>query len=155
MLPTDDQIRQAAYDLWQRRGRAHGCDREDWHAAESELTFSMNYETIVEYSLDVPGMLVFGGRPTRYCRFCERTSAHAAFSAARAVVPGLGHTSLFTEEVCDHCQESCRDPLVVHFEQFWNALLAVGAGPGAGHDLACAKAVLGRGNEIAGCRVRS
>jgi len=134
MLPTDDQIRRAAYDLWQKRGRVHGCDRQDWYAAHRELTFSVNYRTIVEYSLDVPGMLVLGERPVRYCRLCERTSVHAAFSAPRPVVQGVGHTSLFTESVCDDCQASCRDPLVADFEQFWNALPAAGAGHGGGQD---------------------
>jgi len=136
MLPTDDQIRQAAYDRWLRRGRVHGCDRRDWHAAERELEFSMNYRTIVEYSLDLPGMLVLGDRPTRYCRFCERTSAHVAFSAPRPVVPGIGPTSLYTEAVCDDCQASCRDPLAAEFERFWSTLRDDRAGHDAGQELA-------------------
>jgi hypothetical protein len=124
MLPTDDQIRRVAYDLWQRRGRTHGYDRHDWDTAERQLTFSMNYATIVKYALDDPGMVVLGERPTRYCRICERTSAHVAFSAARAVFAGIGPTSLFSEAVCDACQASSRDPLVPEFERFWNALAA-------------------------------
>jgi len=135
MLPTDDQIRHAAYDLWQRRGRVHGCDRLDWDAAERELTFSMNYRTIVEYSLQLPGMLLLGERPTRCCRFCERTSVQVAFSAPRPVVLGVGHTSLYSEAVCDVCQASCRDPLVPEFERFWNALPADRAGASAGLEL--------------------
>ncbi len=126
MLPTDDEIRHVAYIRWARRGRMHGSDRQDWYAAQRELTFSMNYRTIVDYSLDAPGMLVLGDRPVRYCRLCERTSVHTPFSAARPVVLGIGHTSLFTEGVCDDCQASCRDPLVAEFEQFWNALPTVG-----------------------------
>jgi hypothetical protein len=122
MLPSDDQIRRAAYDVWERRGRIHGFERQDWEMAERALTFSMNYETIVEYELDLPGMLVLNERPTSYCRFCERTSGHTAFGAPRAVVPGIGHTSLFSEAVCDACQTSCRDPLVARFQQFWRAL---------------------------------
>jgi hypothetical protein len=124
MLPNDDQVRRAAYELWKRRGRVHGLDREDWHAAERELVFSMNYQTIVEYSLDAPGLLVLRGRPTRYCRFCERTPVQAAFSASHAVVAGIGPTSLYTEEVCDQCQETCREPRVALFTHFWNALTA-------------------------------
>jgi hypothetical protein len=134
MLPNDDQIRQAAYGLWQRRGRVHGYDRQDWDMAERALTFSMNYETIAEYSLDSPGMLVLSERPTRYCRFCERTSAHTSFGAPRAVVQGIGHTSLFSEAICDACQASCRDGLIGQFERCWSALRAEDAGTGGGSD---------------------
>ncbi|MFI5459114.1 MAG: DUF2934 domain-containing protein [Isosphaerales bacterium] len=136
MLPTDDQIRQAAYDLWERRGRVNGRDRLDWYAAERELEFSMNYQTIVEYSLDVPGMLVLGDRPTRYCRFCERTSVQVGFGAQRPVVPGVGPTSLYTEAVCDDCQANCLDPLAVEFERFWSTLRDDRAGHDAGQELA-------------------
>ena len=139
MLPTDDEIRHAAYARWQRRGRTDGGDRQDWYAAERELTFAMNYRTIVDYSLDVPGMLVLGDRPVRYCRLCERTSVHAPFSAPRPVVMGISHTSLFTEAVCDDCQASCRDPLVADFDYFWNAL-PTDAAP---HDRAQADACAG------------
>jgi len=135
MLPTDDQVRQAAYDLWQRRGRVHGFDRLDWYAAERELEFSMNYQTIVEYSLDLPGMLVLGDRPTRYCRFCERTSVQVAFSSQRPVVPGIGPTSLYTEAICDECQTGCRDPLAAEFERFWTTLRDEVGGHDAVHEL--------------------
>ena len=53
-----------------------------------ELTFAMNYRTIVDYSLDAPGMLVLGDRPVRYCRLCERTSVHAPFSCCPACRDG-------------------------------------------------------------------
>jgi len=135
MFPTDAKIRHGAYDLWQRRGRVHGCDLQDWDAAQRELTFSMNYRTIVEYSLDLPGMLLLGARPTRCCRFCERTSVHVAFSAPRPVVIGVGHTSLHSEAVCDDCQASCRDPLVADFERFWDALAVGRAGSDTGQEL--------------------
>jgi hypothetical protein len=136
MLSTDHQIRQAAYVLWERRGRVHGCDRLDWYAAVRELEFSMNYRTIVEYSLDVPGMLVLGDRPTRICRFCERTSVHVGFGAQRPVVPGVGPTSLYTEAICDECQASCRDPLAAEFERFWTTLRDEVGGHDAGQELA-------------------
>ena len=51
MLPTEEQIRQAAFDRWQRRGRVDGLDRDDWLRAQDELTFRLNYLTIVEYHL--------------------------------------------------------------------------------------------------------
>ena len=90
MLPSDDQIKRAAYDRWLRRGQVHGCDREDWHAAEDELTFSLNYRTIVDYPLDAAGSLVVGDRPGRSCRLCERTSAQVAFSVPRPNRAGRG-----------------------------------------------------------------
>ena len=124
MLPTHDEIEQTAYELWLRRGRIHGFDRLDWSAAESALTFSMNYRSIVEYSLDAPGMLVLGERPERYCRVCERTCAHAAFSAVYNVIPGLGQTSLFSEALCDECFHNCLEPLTAGFRRFWHALCA-------------------------------
>jgi hypothetical protein len=36
--PTHEQIAERAYELFERRGREHGHDVEDWHAAETELT---------------------------------------------------------------------------------------------------------------------
>jgi Protein of unknown function (DUF2934) len=34
---TDEQVRQRAYELYERRGRQHGADESDWFAAEAEL----------------------------------------------------------------------------------------------------------------------
>jgi hypothetical protein len=36
-LPSFDQIQQRAYELFVARGATHGCDLEDWFAAEQEL----------------------------------------------------------------------------------------------------------------------
>ncbi len=36
--PTSDEIAARAYEKYVARGRAHGYDREDWLAAEAELT---------------------------------------------------------------------------------------------------------------------
>src|ERR1017187_6277257 len=93
MFPTHDQIGQAAFDRWLRRGRAHGFDREDWFAALDDLTFSLNYQTIVEYPLDAPGMLILSDRPVRYCRFCERTAVQAAFGPPIPLLSGRHETS--------------------------------------------------------------
>jgi hypothetical protein len=59
MLPTWQQIEKAAYDRWERRGWTHGHDRDDWVAAEQDLTFDMNYRTICQLPLaagDVPAV---------------------------------------------------------------------------------------------------
>jgi hypothetical protein len=34
---TQEQIAQRAYQLWEKRGKAHGSDLEDWLEAEREL----------------------------------------------------------------------------------------------------------------------
>ncbi len=134
MLPTHHEIEHAAYELWLRRGKRHGFDRGDWLTAENELTYSMNYRSIVEYPLDAPGMLILGERPERYCRFCERNSALVAFGGLCSVVPGFRHTSLFTEAVCDECLHGCLEPLTPGFSQFWQALAAESAGREPAHD---------------------
>jgi Protein of unknown function (DUF2934) len=122
MLPNIDQIRRAAYDLWLSRGQVHGYDRDDWHAAEDELTFSLNYRTLVEYPLDGPGMLVLGDRRSQACRYCEQGSPPATFSVPREVVPGMGARSLMTLGVCDHCQSDCLDSLAAEAIRFWKCL---------------------------------
>lgn len=38
--PTHEQIAARAYERFERRGRVHGHDVEDWHAAENELTIA-------------------------------------------------------------------------------------------------------------------
>jgi hypothetical protein len=127
MFPNEEQIRLAAFDRWRRRGWLHGFDREDWFAAQDELTFSLNYQTIVEYPLDVPGTLILSERPARYCRFCERTAVHITFGNARPVVDGGRESSLYTEAICDECQSAFRNALADEFKRFQDALLGAGS----------------------------
>ena len=122
MFPTEDQVRFAAFERWRRRGCGHGFDRDDWFAAQDELTFSLNYQTIVEYPLDVPGTLILSDRPARYCRFCERTAMQVAFGRARPVVDGGRESSLFTEAICNDCQSTFRDALADEFRRFQASL---------------------------------
>ena len=129
MRPTSEQIQHAAYDRWQRRGYTHGRDREDWQAAEKELSFLLNYRTIAEYALDSGDRQVLGDASIRRCRFCERASNQVAFGPPRAVLPGVfGNRSLYTAEVCDDCQEDWHVPLDTEFRAFWESLGANGAG---------------------------
>ena len=37
-IPSNEQIEARAYELFLERGGEHGHDREDWMAAEKELT---------------------------------------------------------------------------------------------------------------------
>jgi hypothetical protein len=126
MLPTRDQIERAAYDRWIRRHRAHGHDRHDWLGAENELTYLLNYQTAAVCSLDSSGGSIEAGRIV--CRFCERTPSRATFSMPQVVVQGLGETTLSSAQICDECQEDCRDPLVTHCEDFWKTIHASGDG---------------------------
>jgi len=126
MLPTRDQIERAAYDRWIRRHRAHGHDRHDWLGAENELTYILNYQTAAVCSLDSSGGSIEAGRI--FCRFCERTPSRATFSMPRAVVQGLAETTLSSAQICDECQEDCRDPLATHCENFWKTVHASGDG---------------------------
>jgi hypothetical protein len=119
MLPNRDQIERVAYDRWLRRDQAHGRDRDDWVAAENELTFVLNYRVLVDYQLDLPNPIILGDLPARRCRLCERTSRHTSFSAARPVVQGAGEMSLLSAEICDECQADCRDPLAGHCHDLW------------------------------------
>ena len=130
MRPNSEQIQHAAYDRWQRRGFTHGRDREDWEAAEKELTFLLNYRTIAEYALDSGRRQVLGETSPRRCRFCERASNQVGFGPPRPVVPtALGNRSLFTAEVCDDCREDWQDPLDAEFLAFWESVGNTQGGP--------------------------
>lgn len=120
MLPTRDQIERAAYDRWIRRHRAHGYDRHDWLGAENELTYLLNYHTAAQYELDTAGPPIKDARAL--CRFCERTLSRAEFSRVRPVVQGLAGTTLFSAQICDECQEDCRDPLATSCQNFWKTV---------------------------------
>jgi Protein of unknown function (DUF2934) len=123
MLPTFDQIQRAAYHLWLSRGQVHGRHRQDWHDAQIQLTFNLNYRTIVEYALDGPARKVLGDGPIRQCRFCERDSDQVEFSAPRPMLSALvDNPSLFTAEVCDECHADCLGPLDDELKKFWKAL---------------------------------
>jgi hypothetical protein len=116
IVPTFEQIQRGAYLRWERRGRGHGHDCEDWFAAESELAFRLNYRMVVEYSLCAREKRILGDQTARKCRFCERTSRHAAFGPPGPIVPpAFGETSLWTAALCDECsawrRESCDEPL--------------------------------------------
>jgi hypothetical protein len=123
--PTSDAIARAAFDLWQRRGQTHGHDCQDWFAAEADLAFRLNYETVAEYSLRSPLPVILGDPRARKCRFCERTPGRAPFGPPFPVLPrSLGDSSLRSVELCDECEAYCRDPLNDQLAQFWRAARA-------------------------------
>jgi hypothetical protein len=122
MFPNRDQIERAAYDRWLRRDQAHGRDRDDWLAAENELTFVLNYTSIALYPLDSPTELVLGDGATRRCRLCERTARNTRFSVPRPVVQVAGETSLLSAEICHECQSDCREEIADQCRDFWQTL---------------------------------
>ncbi len=129
MRPTFDQIQHAAYDRWQRRGYSHGRDRDDWQAAEQELTFLLNYRTIAEYHTDSEDPRALGKTSPRRCRFCERAFDQAEVGPPRPILPSvLGTRSQLSAEVCDDCQADWLDPLETECRAFWESLKADGAG---------------------------
>lgn len=120
MRPSFDEIQRAAYDRWERQGWHHGGDRDDWLAAETEVTFRANYRTIAEYPLDGTRQMVLGEGPGRRCRFCERNPSQVGFSDPRPIVPD--RVLLLTAEVCDDCRVDWFDALDGGFRLFWEGL---------------------------------
>lgn len=123
MPPTWEQIQFAAYERWERRGREHGADGEDWAAAETDLAFQLNYRPAAEYPLASDEPVVVGARPRPGCRFCERAAPRARFSAPRPIVPeAVGATRLATAETCDDCHEQFAASIDADFGRFWRSL---------------------------------
>jgi hypothetical protein len=136
MHPSREQIQQAAYHRWERRGRFDGGDRDDWAAAELDVTFGLNYKTVVEHSLGEPKRRVLGDPRRPSCRFCEQSPPRATFSADRPVVPEVvGNRSLFTRELCDECAEQLAGALDDEFLRFWTDLETIRAGAPSYRDL--------------------
>jgi hypothetical protein len=123
LTPPWDQIEKTAYERWERRGGSHGSDREDWLAAERELTYGLNYRPVARYDLGSPTPIYLGPlRPAR-CRFCEQASPIAAFSSSRSPIPEtLGKSSIISRDVCDECAQSFADNLEAGFSRFWRSL---------------------------------
>jgi hypothetical protein len=37
VAPSQDLIRERAFELYESRGKQHGADKQDWHRAEREI----------------------------------------------------------------------------------------------------------------------
>ena len=116
MLPTADQVRDAAYDRWQRRGGAHGFDRLDWLRAEQDLLFAMNYTVVARVGSE-PAAHSSGngeaqgpgsGPGPRICRFCEQSAPRARFTRPSCAGPVLRddgtRLTLCVPDECDECR---------------------------------------------------
>jgi Protein of unknown function (DUF2934) len=123
MFPSWEEIQHAAYERWERRGWTHGFDRDDWAAAEMDLTFQRNYRPAAEYPLAASERVVVGAGLQPRCRFCERSAPRTRFQEPRPIVPNVvGDTSLYSAELCDECHEQFATSIDADFEVFWRTL---------------------------------
>ncbi len=119
MRPTFQQIGEAAYYRWQRRGFEHGRHEVDWLSAEQELLFALNYQLIANHRLDGLPSRFLGREANPRCRFCEGSAPRASFTEPRLVLPrSLGNTSLFSHEICDDCESLHQESVGDHLDEF-------------------------------------
>jgi hypothetical protein len=121
MRPTPQQIAEAAYSRWERRGYLHGFDCDDWVAVENDLVFGLNYRYVARLPLSGPTLDVgkAAAPAARRCRFCERAEPAATFRARPLVVPGwLGNAALVAWDECDDCRAQADAHLAGSFERF-------------------------------------
>jgi hypothetical protein len=101
----------------------HGHDRDDWVAAELDLTFDMNFKTLLEYPLAEKADRVIGAARNPRCRFCEQSAPRVALSSGRPAVPEfVGNRTLKTCELCDECADQFAGTIDQDFAAFWQSL---------------------------------
>ncbi|GIW87908.1 MAG: hypothetical protein KatS3mg108_2232 [Isosphaeraceae bacterium] len=119
MIPTDDQIRVAAYQRWQRRGHSHGHHEADWLAAQQDLLLALNYRTVARYQADARPIPPTAEPSRRVCRFCEQSPPRTSFGPpGPALPPSLGVPGPLRTDVCLACQESFETSLAAPLERF-------------------------------------
>ena len=117
MAPTFEQIRDTAYDRWERRGWAHGHDREDWLAAERQQRFASNYRVVAAFRGDASASI--GGTGRRRCRFCGQAEPRSRFPSALAVLPApITGDSPRSYDQCVECAESFTDGIDADLAEF-------------------------------------
>jgi hypothetical protein len=75
--PTQEQIRQRAYEIFEERGRVHGRDTEDWLGAEQQLR-TRAFENLMRAICDHRGV----APPRTSIYFRETAQADVAQSAS-------------------------------------------------------------------------
>jgi hypothetical protein len=133
MRPTTTQIAEAAYLRWERRGRAHGGDVEDWVAAERDLTFGLIYRYLVRIALNGPKRSIGApeGSTARTCRFCERSAPAARFAFEPPLAPAwMAGAAVTIADECTECRGLADAQLAAPFEAFARPWVAGGVGPG-------------------------
>jgi hypothetical protein len=125
MLPTDDQIRVAAYHRWQRRGHAHGHHAADWLAAEQDLLLALNYRAIAHCTAESPTRSPLVERFRVVCRFCEQAPPRTTFPAPRPLPSAAPAVPLPpVDDVCDACRQQFADTLSIPLDRFLNSVRA-------------------------------
>lgn len=100
--PTEDEIREAAYEGWEARGREDGFDIEDWVLAEELSFLKKNYDVAVKYDFTTPTKV--GKSAEHTCRFCGLTRPDVSFSKkAHALPEFLGNKAIISYDECDSC----------------------------------------------------
>jgi len=104
MRPTFDQIRTAAYERWQRRGGAHGSDRDDWLAAEKHGRFTANYRLAAAHRLDPEPPRTIGASARNRCRFCGHAAPRTGLTTGAPIFPeALGPGGPVALDQCEEC----------------------------------------------------
>jgi hypothetical protein len=136
MLPSREQIERAAYERWERRGRCHGADLEDWIAAEIDVLFDLNYQTVTEYCLQEDEERVIGSLRRPRCRFCEQSAPQAAFPRTLPALPEVvGNRTLGTREICHECAQRFSESIDRDFTLFWESLEGLRVGTASFREL--------------------
>jgi hypothetical protein len=133
MYPTPEQVRDAAYDRWQRRGGGHGHDRDDWLRAEQDLLFALNYKVVSRIRSEPPPAGVGNGAArgresgVRVCRFCEQTAPRARFGASAGSGPVATFRpdgTLLVPDECDECRHLFEESFEADFARFAHPICA-------------------------------
>jgi len=104
MEPTTERIRDAAYARWERRGRVHGSDRNDWFAAVRQARFARNYRVVAADRLDTDSPRAIGSATNRRCRFCAQSAPRTEFGGPVSIVPeSLASSSPVAFDQCIEC----------------------------------------------------
>ena len=119
MIDFLDQVDKAAYARWERRGRIHGFDRQDWLAAEASLRFEQTYRVVVRHRCggDVSSI---GNALRRRCRFCSQSAPRALFSDDVPIFEGC--SSPLSLDQCDSCASAFSETIDRDLSQFLSGM---------------------------------
>jgi hypothetical protein len=64
-IDLEQKIRERAYQIWEREGRAHGRDQDHWHAARRELASLAQNTSRDTSAIAVPSTAADGAKKPR------------------------------------------------------------------------------------------
>jgi len=67
-VPTDQQIRERAFQYWEQRDGGNGFDQVDWFNAKQRLFIDQNYDLIACYKFESCDRVDFGLTKDPTCR---------------------------------------------------------------------------------------